>query len=234
VQQLYAFTATNDLGTNVTTPLAFDSKGNLYGATSAGGNGIYCPEPTNGCGTILELSPAPSGPWTYSLIYTFCSLAKCKDGTSPNGVVVGGGGKLYGTTAGAYQSNPGNAFELYKGTKGLWNFKLLHTFCALANCADGEYPSAAPVFDTAGNLYAPTSQGGNSPSVNFGTIFKLSPEPGGKWQFNSLYVFCPDSYPCTGGIGPGGLLNLDNAGNVYGTTSGGGKTDTGVVFQIVP
>jgi hypothetical protein len=234
VQQLYAFTATNPFGMTVNTPLAFDSKGNLYGATWDGGNGAYCPEPGSGCGTIFELSPVPSGPWTYSLVYTFCSLAKCKDGISPNGVVVGGGGKLYGTTAGVYQSNPGNAFELYKGTKGLWNFKLLHTFCSSANCTDGEYPSAAPVFDTAGNLYAPTSQGGNSPNTNFGIIFKLSPEPEGRWQFDSLYLFCPDSYPCTGGTNPGGLLTLDNAGKVYGTTAGGGKTDTGVVFQIVP
>jgi uncharacterized repeat protein (TIGR03803 family) len=234
VQQLFAFTATNTFGTNVSTPLALDGKGNLYGATSAGGNGTYCPDPANGCGTIFELSPVPSGPWTYSLVYTFCSRVKCTDSMHPNGVVVAAKGKIYGTTAGAFQLSPGNAFELYKGTKGLWNFKLLHTFCSLPNCADGEFPSAAPVFDTAGNLYAPTGQTENPP-MGEGTIFKLSPEPEGKWQFSSLYSFCASGFfPCTDGAIPAGLLTIDNAGDVYGTTDGGGKKGGGVVFQIVP
>jgi uncharacterized repeat protein (TIGR03803 family) len=90
------------------------------------------------------------------------------------------------------------------------------------------------VFDAEGNLYAPTWETRISSVAQLGSIFELSPEAGGKWQFNSLYVFCANGFPCTGGLDPGGLLTLDNAGNVYGTAEGGGKTDTGVVFQIVP
>jgi hypothetical protein len=60
--------------------LTFDSKGNLYGTTSGGGNDTVCPgnvgeEIPAGCGAVFELSPprGGTGPWTESLLYTFCS-----------------------------------------------------------------------------------------------------------------------------------------------------------------
>lgn len=227
-QQIYAFTSDQPFASSVSSPLATDSSGNLYGVTPAGGNGTSCAS-SNGCGTLFELSPGPGGSWTYSLLYSFCSLSGCSDGGYPNGVALDNQGNLYGTTSsGAVQnSDGGTAFELSPGAKGKWTFSLLYTFCSLEACADGSRPFAAPITDSAGNVYGSTSSGG----VNGGTIFQLSPGPGGAWSFQSLYDFCPDRQNCSDGAGPTSQLLLDSSGNIYGTTSGGGKGN-GVIFEI--
>jgi uncharacterized repeat protein (TIGR03803 family) len=50
-----------------------------------------------------------------------------------------------------------------------------------------------------------------------------------------LYTFCPSSYICSDGSGPGyGALTSDGAGSFYGTTANGGLFDLGTVFQLSP
>jgi uncharacterized repeat protein (TIGR03803 family) len=228
-QQVYAFTSTLEGGMSVSFPLATDGSGNVYGVTESGGNGTSCASAT-GCGTLFELSPVPGGSWTYTLLYSFCSLSGCSDGGYPNGVVLDGQGNLYGTTgSGAVEySAGGTAFELSPGAKGEWTFDLLYTFCSLPGCADGSRPFAAPTRDSFGNLYGSTGSGGNS--RNGGTIYKLSPGPEGAWNFQSLYDFCVD-WNCSDGFEPGSQLLLDTSGNLYGTTPVGGKGG-GVIFEI--
>lgn len=82
------------------------------------------------------------------------------------------------------------------------------------------------VFDIAGNLYGTTSQGGAHGS---GTVFKLSPSSSGLWTETLLHVF-------KGGFDgavPFGVI-LDSAGNLYGTTAGGGSSGNGIVYEIIP
>src|SRR5207302_3993236 len=90
---------------------------------------------------------------------------------------------------------------------------------------DSESPPAALVFDTAGNLFGTTYNGGSSkqchPGQGCGVVFELSPA-GGTWVEKQIHIFHrnPDgAYP--------NYLTFDAAGNLFGTTYAGG-TGTGV------
>jgi len=217
-----------------------DAAGNLYGTTQGGGTGSS----VNGInGVVFQLSPPPQpgGPWTETVLYDFCSLANCADGGEPEGVIMDSAGNLYGATynGGLYyfpNSNVGGGtvFELAPPAQsgGAWTETMLYSFCSLANCADGQYPSAAPTQDAAGNLYGTTVQGGANQT---GTAFELSPpaQPGGAWTETVLYSFCSDGGTnCTdGGQSKAGLLR-DPVGNLYGTTFAGGSHGGGTVFTL--
>jgi hypothetical protein len=64
--------------------IIFDSKGNIYGATYAGG--ATCGY-LGGCGTIWELTRTQSGAYTETVLHAF----QAKDGHYPEGVVLAGG-----------------------------------------------------------------------------------------------------------------------------------------------
>jgi len=77
--------------------------------------------------------------------------------------------------------------------------------------------------DAAGNLYGTTEGGG---TYGHGTVFELSKT--GKETV--LHSFAGDP---TDGANPGGTLIWDSAGNLYGTTSGGGTAGGfGTVFKM--
>jgi hypothetical protein len=63
---------------------------------------------------------------------------------------------------------------------------------------------------------------------NSGTVYEISPARGGKWSERILYSFTGGS----DGQYPSGTLTRDSLGNLYGTTSNGGRTGNGVVFEI--
>ncbi len=82
--------------------LAADKTGNLYGTTQSGGP---C-----GTGTVYRLSPAPSGSWSYDVVYTFGGGV---NGSSPNGpLVFDGQGNAYGSAASGGAAGEGTVFEL--------------------------------------------------------------------------------------------------------------------------
>ena len=89
------------------------------------------------------------------------------------------------------------------------------------------------IFDSANNLYGAALSGGADwakPSGGYGDIFKLSPAPGGNWNFSVLF-----SFDDTDGSGPAvGGLTMDAAGNLYGAAEAGGFHGNGVVFKITP
>jgi uncharacterized repeat protein (TIGR03803 family) len=82
------------------------------------------------------------------------------------------------------------------------------------------------ILDAAGNLYGTTYGGGG---VGGGTVFKVARGTGGQWQERVLY-----SFNMFDGFLPSAPLVFDKAGNLYGTTSGGGPVDAGVVFALTP
>jgi uncharacterized repeat protein (TIGR03803 family) len=102
-----------------------------------------------------------------------------------------------------------------------WTESILVSF----NGANGDTPWAGLVIDGAGNLYGTTSLGGTN---NTGTVFKISPS-GTESVLHSFAV--PGE---TDGDGPYAGLVMDSAGNLYGTTAGGGTNGTGTVFKISP
>ena len=53
--------------------------------------------------------------------------------------------------------------------------------------------------------------------------------------YKVLYSFCHGGkFVCTDGKTPAGNLVSDNAGNLYGTTTAGGDTGNGVIFELTP
>jgi uncharacterized repeat protein (TIGR03803 family) len=86
------------------------------------------------------------------------------------------------------------------------------------------------IFEQAGNLYGTTVGGGLNAS---GTVFQLTPNQNGGWTEHLLYSFCSRTN-CADGQYPVAGLTLDQAGNLYGTTVGGGAQDQGIVFQLTP
>jgi hypothetical protein len=90
----------------------FDSAGNLYGRTIAGGNGQYCALYGTSCGTVFELIP-DNGKWTEKVLYCFCSANNCTDGDGPfAGMIFDKAGNVYGTTVGGGTNGTGTVFEL--------------------------------------------------------------------------------------------------------------------------
>jgi len=104
--------------------------------------------------------------------------------------------------------------------------KVLHSFAQ--NGRDGASPDAGVIVDKAGNIYGTTLAGG---TAKVGTVFELSPSGTGAWTESILHSFSNDGVD---GQNPGASLLLDAAGNLYGTTIGGGAFGGGTVFELSP
>ena len=194
--------------------LVFDSAGNLYGATTSGGEFER--------GTVFELTPGSNGTWTEKILHSFGPYATNGDGEQPlSSLVFDGAGNLYGTTSTGGADNAGTVFEL-SPVSGGWSEKVLHSF----NVEDGTNPIGGVVFDGAGNLYGTTFSGGRG----LGVVFELSPGSNGTWTETVLHKFKGGA---DGGSPFAGLV-IDTVGNLYGTTQGGGARGKGVVFALTP
>jgi uncharacterized repeat protein (TIGR03803 family) len=222
---LHAFTGGRD-GWAPYSSLIFDTAGNLYGNTAGGGSVASCSGA--GCGVIFELSPTSSGSWTETVLHAFNGVS---DGSDPIGnLVFDSAGNLYGVTffasTGCDGQGCGTIFELSPTSGGQWKGKGLHIF---SGGVDGAYPAAGLVLDALGNIYGTASRGGGP--CGCGVVFKFSPKSSGGWQETLLHTF-------TGGTADGQLpfasLVFDPAGNLYGTTFGGGSAGYGTVFEITP
>ncbi len=141
---LYNFGNTSTDGQGPESALIFDSKGNLYGATSGGGLHSY--------GTVFELSPGAGGVWTETILYNFGVTTS--DAAAPQSVVFDSKGNLYGT-AGGGQFGYGSVFELSPQAGGSWTEQVIHSFNL--GEADGYDPAGNPAVDSAGNVYVATA-----------------------------------------------------------------------------
>jgi len=227
-QTLYTFGGGTD-GANPTASVILDKSGNLYGTTFYGGAGP-CDQDGQliGCGTVYEVTPSNGG-WAEYVVYNFCSVTHCTDGSYPvAGLIFDTNGNLYGTTyRGGDGSQPsGTVFKLALSNGG-WTEGVLYNFCSVQGCADGAYPYAGLVFDNNGNLYGTTSSGGNT-THPAGTVFELTPS-NADWTENVLLAFNFND-----GLSPEASLIFDSKGDLYGTTSNGGSSQWGVVFQLAP
>jgi uncharacterized repeat protein (TIGR03803 family) len=67
--------------------LIADSSGNLYGTTIFGGNvSSNCLD--RGCGVVFKLAPKGDGTWSETVLYTFCPVTNCDDGSNPVATLV--------------------------------------------------------------------------------------------------------------------------------------------------
>ena len=166
------------------------------------------------------------------VLYNFCQTGGyiCTDGSSPNGALIFDAvGNLYGTTTSGGANGYGVVFELSPTPSG-WTESVLYSFCAQANCADGQAPEGALIFDSLGNLYGTTFSGG---AYKHGTVYELSPSPSG-WTETVLYSFCAEGGTCGQGVwgyfdqAPQAGVVMDKAGNLFGPTFYNG------IFELSP
>jgi uncharacterized repeat protein (TIGR03803 family) len=225
---LYSFNNRGRDGSLPGSGLLFDPAGNLYGTTIAGGihTGCYY---FAGCGVVYKLTPEQDGGWAKRVIHSF---GNGNDGQTPSsGLIMDAAGNLYGATEYGGSNLGGAVYELIPQQDGSYTESVLHSF---GDYSDGQYPGGSLVFDAAGKLYGTTSMGGIHETCQLestcGTVFQLSPRPGGGWSETVLHSFGGGE---DGSI-PGAGLTLDASGNLYGTTSQGGLHDGGTVFELSP
>jgi uncharacterized repeat protein (TIGR03803 family) len=135
-------------------------------------------------------------------------------GSEPTGVVLDAAGNLYGATTSGGTAGAGFVYKV--DTAGGYSF--LHNF---AGRPDGAHPKAGLVLDSAGNLYGTTNAGGTD---GHGTVYMLDTTG----HETVLYSFTGRA----DGSGPESGVILDSAGNLYGTTIGGGSGNAGVVYKL--
>jgi uncharacterized repeat protein (TIGR03803 family) len=197
--------------------LIFGPTGTLYGTTEAGGS----------FGTVFELAPSSGGRWIESVLYSF----DIYNGQPFAGLVLDEAGNVYGTT----QQN--TVYKLTHSSGGDWKETTIYGFTAKG---DGGSPEAGLTWDKAGNLYSTTAFGGaiTKSCYGCGTVFELSPTSGGGWKEHVLYRFKWIAGSNHDGLAPYAGVIFDSAGNLYGTTAGGGdngcQAGCGTVFKLTP
>ncbi len=257
-QVLYAFSFFTPQGFGQTAGgVVRDDSGNLYGSTFAGqsdmgsGYGVVYRLNTSGRATVLHnftggedganpydgviLGPKGTlygtavggGTTNNGVVFeidshgnerVLYSFSGGNDGSGPlGGIIRDSAGNLYGTTTYGGASGAGVVFKV----DPTGNETVLYTF---TGGSDGGGPIAGLLRDAEGNLYGTTNGGG---TANAGVVFKVDPTG----HETVLYSF-------TGGAdGQSPLwstLVRDSAGNLYGTTPGGGAFGAGVVFKVDP
>lgn len=219
-------------GTNPMGDVFVDSTGTLYGTTTSGG--------AHNAGVIYRLR-SKGGVWTYDTLYSFCAKTGCADGNAPRGrLIADASGNLYGVTrAGA---NAGTAFELMPDG-GRWKLKTLYRFCAKKGCKDGSLPNSGLIYagaergapyDGTSPLYGESDFGG---LPGQGVVYALQPVQGKSlWAEYVLHSFCTETVECDVNDGslPSGGLPIDDSGNVFGATAGGGTNFSGTIFRLSP
>ena len=259
---LYSFGFTSGEGFLPSSGLVFDSHGNLYGETLAGG--------TTGAGTIFELSPGSNGTWTEKTLYSFTGGT---DGFVPfsSTLAIDSSGNLFGVTGGGGTFGFGTVFELVAGPNGTRTKNILHSF---AQENDGGTPTlsilpstpqamfmerrsmaALSTMGSSSNLFVDQKEAGAKKSCTHLPAAEGSAPEGGVAFDNAGNIYGNSAYSVfqlvpgsnrqwtenivhtfhggTDGSGPDSMLTFDKAGNLYGTTYGGGQ-HRGTVFELTP
>ena len=160
---------------------------------------------------------------TYKVIHTF----KVSDGATPyGGPILDQKGNLYGTTYLGGSEGAGTVYKLSPHGSS-WAFRSLYS---LKGGADGSGPAFGSLAIGPNHGLFGTTEGGGS----FGTAFDVWPPKNASsgaslpWQEAVVHDF---------GIGkdgaqPIGGVVFDSAGNFYGTTSLGGASGNGTIFEV--
>jgi len=240
------------VGTNGAGPLAgmtFDSAGNLFGTTPAGG--------ANGNGVVFEV-PVNGRAIT--------ALASFVDAEPTGRIAVDSAGNVFGTTESGGTSGFGSVWEVLAGSHAV-------TTLASFNGVNGKFPEGGMVRDSDGNLFGTASAGGAN---DMGVVFKL-PQGGSAIVPVASFDGTHGSTPLAGvtldaagniygvtasggtddegtvfsilhgtskiatlasfngdnGSGPGDPLTLDSGGTLFGTTQFGGPSSSGEIFEVV-
>ena len=252
---LYRFTGSADGAVPEYGDLIFDNSGAIYGTTSGnnssfgsvfklsksggvwtettlytfqGGEDGYFPmggvvmdQAGNLYGTmdtgVFEVSPTQNG-WVETVLHVFQYRT---DGLSSEaGMIFDNQGNLYSDTFTLGPDGGGTMFEMTPAGGGNWNFQVLYPFDG-GNGTTG----TSLIFDAAGNLYGVRGANAN----DYGEAFKMS-LVAGAWTYTALHEFSGGDQ----GSSPYEGMVMDANGNLWGTASGGGDYNRGLVYEITP
>jgi uncharacterized repeat protein (TIGR03803 family) len=241
---LHNFTGVDGVGPNV--GVIRDSAGNLYGTTRGGG--------TAGNGVLYKLDSAGS----YTALYNF--TGGMDGGGSFSGVILDSTGNIYGTagsggtagygvvykldasanyavlynfTGGADGGGPAGgvirdsadnlygatSYAINGGARVVYELDADDNYTVLHRFPERTFPSG--VILAQDGLYGTTETGG---TAGDGVVYKLDASA----HYTVLYNFTGGA---DGGAPAGGVIR-DSAGNLYGTTQGGGLGGCGVVYKL--
>jgi uncharacterized repeat protein (TIGR03803 family) len=158
----------------------------------------------DGFGSVFEISKTPA---RFTVLHSFPAIGPATP------LVRDAAGNFYGT-AGGGSADAGIVFKI----DAAGNFTVLYSF---SGGSDGCGPAQGLIRDKTGSSYGTTIQCG---ADDGGTLFKL--DRSGK--FALLYTF-------TGGVDGGprfGHLSMDESGNLYGVTQGGGAYGYGMLYKL--
>jgi uncharacterized repeat protein (TIGR03803 family) len=214
---LYNFAAGSD-AEDPLMGLAWDSAGNLYGASVGGG--------ADGCGAVFELAHQKKA-WKERVIYNFTGG---DDGCWPEfgSVTIPKSGEIYGTTGAGGADNQGVIYRLAK-SGGTWSETTLYAF---TGGNDGGQVFAGVTLDPFGNVFGASAYDG---SGSYGAVVKLAKQKS-SWQEKTLLDFTGKN----GGYAYGNIM-IGSDNNLYGTTFRGGNLGCntvnegcGVIFEMKP
>lgn len=205
---LYSFDAVND-GGSPNGGVVLDRLGNIYGVS----NGCYWVS----FGEVYKLARGKFG-FTFTPLYEFADGA---DGGCPiNGLSVYNNTLVGTTDDGGNGQGSGVIYRVVPGKRD-WTYDVLYQF---SGGSDGAGPLGV-VPDGKGNLYGAAFIGGAN---NDGTVFELTPQENGGWNYTLIYAFNDTE----GGTPTGGVI-MDASGNLYGAALWG-PNGKGVVYELSP
>lgn len=134
-------------------------------------------------------------------------------------------GNLYGVTASGGAYNGGAAFKLTPNANGSWTKTVFYSFPN-----DGSTSLIGGLAVSAeGNVYGVSSQGGANDT---GYVYELSRTTAGAWARTIIHTFGKCCSEGPDGTSPFAGVIVDPQGRLYGTTSGGGPTGYGIVYEL--
>ena len=161
------------------------------------------------------------------------------DGWLPvSSLIADADGNLFGTTAlnGTSESSYGTVFEIPKqcklrlfpsGACVISGYATTPTVLVTFNGTNGAQPNGPLLADASGNLFGTPENGGTN---GLGTVFEVV-KPAGGWTAG-LSPTVLVNFNGIDGDSPSSGLIADAAGNLYGTTEGGGANGYGTVYEV--
>jgi hypothetical protein len=192
-------------GANPDAGLISDTAGDLFGTTSGG------------FGTVFELAKTAG---SYASTPTTLVRFNGTNGSNPGGLISDAAGDLFSTTTSGGKNNGGTVFEIANTSTGYASAP-----ATLASFSTGTFPQGGLLADTAGNLFGTTENGGTHGD---GAVFEIA-------NTSTGYASTPatlTSFYGYNGANPWGVLMADAAGDLFGTTAGGGANSLGTVFEL--
>jgi uncharacterized repeat protein (TIGR03803 family) len=189
-----------------------ERSGSFYGVTAEGGR--------YGVGTVFSLTHA-GGAWTESVVYSFTGGL---DGGNPSDALLwdSASRSFFGVTPNNDPNTPphcGSIFNLAPdgSEQNLYLFQDGTDGC-LPTTKLHEFHSGKEQILVGATRFGGTPDG-------YGTVYTLT-RHNGRWREAVIHAFSGDD-----GAWPSDLL-VDDKGNIFGVTSGGGADDEGAVFEL--